>query len=150
MKSVSALPSRLMVYAAKKVSLGLLVVMLLLPACGQEQDEGAPDAGVQGGQALDVTAADKNVDEKSGLVIADGWEIVKALCTSCHSSKLITQNHATRKGWLDLIRWMQKTQGLSRLGELEPAVLDYLAENYGVPERYRSMRRQPLSKDQLP
>ena len=139
-----------MVYAVKKGSLVLLVAMLLLPACRQKQDDGAPDQRLQGDRASDVALADKNVDEESGLVIAESWEIVKAQCTGCHSSKLITQNRATRKGWLDIIRWMQATQGLWHLGELEPVVLDYLAENYGVPERYRSMRRQPLSKDQLP
>ncbi len=90
------------------------------------------------------------IDAASGLVIAPGWEVVRAQCTACHSSKLITQNRATRKGWLDAIRWMQATQKLWHLGANEPVILDYLSRHYGVPDRYQRMRRQPLSVHELP
>ncbi len=70
---------------------------------------------------------------QTGLVYADGFEEVRAICTSCHSAKLVTQNRATHDGWQQMIRWMQKTQGLWDLGVAEPKVLDYLAKYY-APE----------------
>lgn len=70
----------------------------------------------------------------SGMVYDENFDVVKATCTSCHSSKLIIQNRATREGWKDMIVWMQETQGLPDLGNLEPIVLDYLATHY-APEQ---------------
>jgi len=79
--------------------------------------------------------ADKPLDPKTGLAIDKGFEIVSAWCTACHSATLITQTGMTRAQWLETIRWMQDTQGLWDLGEREDEILDYLARNYGVPER---------------
>ncbi len=73
----------------------------------------------------------------SGLIYADGFDIVRGTCTACHSSKLITQNRATREGWLQMIRWMQESQGLWDLGENETVILDYLAKNYAPVETGR-------------
>ncbi|SEQ93491.1 hypothetical protein [Neolewinella agarilytica] len=70
---------------------------------------------------------------QSGLIYAEGFDIVRGNCTACHSAKLVTQNRATREGWTDMIRWMQARQGLWDLGENEPVILDYLATNY-APE----------------
>ena len=64
------------------------------------------------------------------MIVAEGLDLVTAHCTGCHSSKLITQFHTDRKGWLEKIRWMQKNQRLWDLGEAEPKVLDYLEKNY--------------------
>ncbi len=86
-----------------------------------------------------VGAAD--TDPASGLVIAPGFEQVKAQCTACHSGRLVAQNRADREGWLQMIRWMQQTQNLWPLGEAEPVILDYLAANYGPLPRGR---RAPL------
>ncbi len=71
------------------------------------------------------------VDRASGLVIAPGYEQVKAQCTVCHSGRLVTQNRADREGWRQMIRWMQETQNLWPLGPAEEEILDYLAGNYG-------------------
>jgi glucan phosphorylase len=68
--------------------------------------------------------------------------MVKAQCTSCHSSKLIIANHFTRDGWKQKIRWMQANHNLWDLGETEKQVLDYL-EKYYAPTQ-TSARRQPL------
>ncbi|MFC6670820.1 hypothetical protein [Marinobacterium aestuariivivens] len=85
------------------------------------------------------------IDPTSGLKIAPGWEKVRGHCTACHSSKLITQNHHSRERWESLIRWMQETQGLWDLGDDEATVLDYLSQQYGVPDIPAGMmRRQPL------
>ena len=55
---------------------------------------------------------------------------------------LVTQNKADREGWLEMIRWMQEKQGLWELEpELENAILDYLAANYGP---VAASRRPPL------
>jgi len=75
------------------------------------------------------------VDEDSGLIMEEGWQIVKGVCTKCHSSRLIIQNRGTRDVWVERIRWMQKTQGLWDLGALETPILDYLESNYAPPAR---------------
>ena len=82
-------------------------------------------------------------DPDTGLAIDSNWEQVRALCTICHSAKLVTQNRMSRQAWLDTIRWMQKEHGLIALNDLEEPVLDYLARNYNVHghNKIRSRRR---------
>ncbi len=82
------------------------------------------------------------VHTKTGLIADNGYELVVANCTVCHSSKLVTQNRATREGWESMIRWMQATQKLWDLGENEDIILDYLAKNY-APKA--TGRRAPLA-----
>ena len=73
----------------------------------------------------------------SGLVAEEGYELVALTCSGCHSTKLVTQNRATREGWKELIVWMQETQKLWDLGENEPPILDYLAKHYGPENKGR-------------
>ncbi|MEM1122046.1 MAG: monoheme cytochrome C [Bacteroidota bacterium] len=73
----------------------------------------------------------------TGLAYDTHFDLVVANCLSCHSSKLITQNRATRDGWQQMIRWMQATQGLWDLGINETHLLDYLAKNYAPEETGR-------------
>lgn len=82
------------------------------------------------------------LDRATGLVVAPGFELVKANCTACHSSKIILQTRADRAGWLEKIRWMQAKQKLWDLGEMEAPILDYLAKHY--PPTAHAARRQPL------
>lgn len=89
---------------------------------------------------LDTTK--KQLDPTTGFVIDDGLDMVRAHCTGCHSSKLVTQYGASREGWLEKIRWMQRTQNLWDLGEAEPVILDYLAKHYPTAEKFD--RREPL------
>ncbi len=77
-----------------------------------------------------------------GLVDGEGKDLVATNCTVCHSARLITQNRATREGWLNMIRWMQQTQNLWDLGEQEQAILDYLEKNYAPVKKGR---REALS-----
>jgi len=77
------------------------------------------------------------VDIGTGLIADEGWEMVRANCTACHSAKLITQNRQTRDGWKELIAWMQETQGLWDLGKNEELILDYLAKNYAPGDKGR-------------
>jgi hypothetical protein len=87
-----------------------------------------------------IVVQGSEIDTKTGLVIAPGFEVVSVQCTVCHSALLVTQNRASREGWLSMIRWMQETQGLWPLGEQELVVLDYLAEHYGP----QHLGRRPL------
>lgn len=81
-------------------------------------------------------------DTETGLITDKNLYMVKAQCTSCHSSKLILQNRFTRDGWKQKIRWMQANHNLWDLGETEKQVLDYL-EKYYAPEATVA-RREPL------
>ena len=89
----------------------------------------------------DPDLVENGIHTSSGLIAADGYEIVAPVCGRCHSLKLVTQNRANREGWEDIIRWMQTTQKLEDLGDREDAILNYLAQNYGPVDRGR---RKPL------
>ncbi len=88
-----------------------------------------------------------DVDPQSGLVKAEGFNLVLAHCSACHSTSLITQNAMSRERWLETIRWMQETQKLWPLGDAEPMILDYLSTWYGPK---KSARRAPLPPHLLP
>lgn len=82
------------------------------------------------------------IDPYSGLLMAPGWQTVRAHCTVCHSAQLITLQQGDRASWLSMIRWMQKTQGLWPFDEqTEKTILDYLAGSYPPA---RPSRRQNL------
>jgi hypothetical protein len=70
------------------------------------------------------------IDSTTGLIVAEGLDLVSVHCTGCHSGKLITQFHADKNGWLEKIRWMQQKQKLWDLGTAEPIILAYLSKNY--------------------
>lgn len=106
--------------------------------------------GLLVGLSTAVQAADKandqqpELDPDSGLVIAEGWETVKANCSVCHSVSLATQNRGNREYWADTILWMQETQGLWQFSpEMEATILDYLAEHYGPRENTRRSNLPP-------
>jgi len=98
---------------------------------------------------LSVTAtaiSREEIDARTGLIIDQDFETVKQNCTVCHSAKLITRAGATRKGWEQSIRWMQRTQNLWQFSpKTEKAILDYLAKNYAPPHAVG--RRAPLVVD---
>ncbi|WP_104696908.1 MULTISPECIES: hypothetical protein [unclassified Helicobacter] len=85
------------------------------------------------------------IDQETGLKIADGFEEVKTNCTVCHSAQLFTKAKGNREEWLASIRWMQATQGLWEFDpKTEDIILNYLSTNY--PQTNDSKRR-PLLKD---
>lgn len=131
---------------------------LVLVACGSETSSPAPqnDMSVRTETAtaaskeppeLAKLSAAPEIDPGSGLIIDEGWELVRGHCAACHSAKLVTQNRGTRDTWEGMIRWMQETQGLWPLAENESLVLDYLAGNYGP---LSVGRRRPLPPELLP
>ena len=82
----------------------------------------------------DWDRVENGIHVQTGLVYAEGFDIIRGTCTACHSAKLVTQNRATREGWKEMIVWMQETQGLWDLGASEPIILDYLAKHYAPEE----------------
>lgn len=86
------------------------------------------------------------LDPETGLIVDENLFMVKAQCTGCHSTKLISANHFSRDGWKQKIRWMQANHNLWELGETEKQVLDYLEKNY-APVQVVS-RRAPLKNIQ--
>ncbi|MGI9199699.1 MAG: hypothetical protein ACR2QL_01470 [Woeseiaceae bacterium] len=95
--------------------------------------------------AMPATA---DTDKTTGLIVAPGWEQVRAHCGGCHSHALVTQQRADRQTWLDMIRWMQESQNLWQFQpEIEDQILTYLAENY-PPQPNR--RRAPIPTTLMP
>jgi hypothetical protein len=101
----------------------------------QNQPVAMEEKAYQPGSGGGAGGMDKNevvdgIHVETGLIYAEGFDIVRGTCTACHSAKLVTQNRATKEGWTEMIRWMQASQGLWDLGANEPVILNYLATNY--------------------
>lgn len=127
------------------LTLGLMGVFYYLHNTEQNSEAEMLEApigtftGADGGKIID------GLDEATGFVAEGDYLLVKASCTPCHSAKLVTQNRATREGWLEMIRWMQETQKLWDLQPNEDKILDYLATYY-APEN--EGRRRPLEVEE--
>ena len=82
-------------------------------------------------------------DIENGIHISTGFKEGKGLeqviisCTPCHSAKLVTQNRATKEGWIGIIRWMQETQNLWDLGANETLIVNYLSTYYAPEHKGR-------------
>jgi CxxC motif-containing protein (DUF1111 family) len=113
-----------------------LAIMVVLLTCATACQ--APEQESSSNGSVPVN----KIDTISGLMVDENFELVRGQCTACHSAKLITQNSASREGWEQMIRWMQKDQGLWDLGESEPLILDYLSKHYGLKQKGR---RAPLT-----
>jgi len=88
------------------------------------------------------------IDDATGLKMSANWELARAHCGVCHSYRLVTANRGNREYWLDMLRWMQRTQNLWPIPpEQESQLLDYLADNYNETEWGR---RPPLSPSLIP
>ena len=88
------------------------------------------------------------IDERTGLVIDDGWVYVSAHCGACHSYALVTSQRGDASFWRETIRWMQRTQRLWTIPEeQEQALIAYLAKHYRDTEWGR---RAALPEDLLP
>lgn len=88
---------------------------------------------------------ENGIHVRTGMPYDANFRHIQSSCLSCHSSKMITQNRATREGWKQMIRWMQATQNLPDLGEKEPFILDYLAEHYAPENTGRRPMLDPAS-----
>lgn len=134
------------VFALLTVLVGLLFIAWVeyprLFAPQAEPVEAVVSAAVE---EVDEDRVENGMDVASGLVAEGEYLMVKRSCTACHSGKLVTQNRATREGWLEMIRWMQETQKLWDLGPGEDKILDYLAKYYGPQKKGR---RTPLAVEE--
>ena len=118
----------------------LIVSAFLLMSMGWKQEKHR----LNNSSNIALTDSSIKYDVATGLVVSEHLNLVISHCTACHSSKLITQFHTDRQGWLEKIRWMQQKQKLWDLGEAEPKILDYLAKNYPPVEKVN--RRPNLKK----
>lgn len=113
------------------------IFLLTVPACNDSDGHEVTTETMD----HEVKVSELRQDSATGLVVADGIQLVKANCMNCHSPKLITQARATRDGWEGMIRWMQEKHRLWDLGEQETAILDYLATHY-APDENKGRRKQ--------
>ena len=120
-----------------------LAAALLFFACSKE--ESAPEAVAA---PEPVAATEPAIDPVTGFKMTGDWELVRANCTACHSSKLITQQRGTPQQWLTMIRWMQKKQNLWQFDPVtEEKIIAYLADNYPPSD---AQRRAALPPDMMP
>lgn len=92
---------------------------------------------------LFAVASEPKIDADTGLKIDTGWELIAGNCAACHSLTLVTNQRGDRQAWLELIRWMQNSQGLWEFDkESEDIMLNYLAKNYA--NDYKTRKRIPL------
>lgn len=118
----------------------ILCMILILVSCQENAEVIEPENyGITNQVILDNL--EHGIHTPSGLVAGEGLESVLRHCVSCHSSKLITQNRATKEGWTSMIQWMYKTQNLPQLGDQEGVIVSYLSKYYAPVE---SGRRQEL------
>ena len=118
-----------------------LVCAALVWSCGRD----APPAPAE---PAAVVAAEPALDPVSGLRMTGDWELVRATCSGCHSTRLITNQRGSAEQWVAMIRWMQEKQNLWEFApSVEERIVNYLAENYPPGA---SQRRAALSPDLMP
>ena len=74
------------------------------------------------------------------------WKLVRAHCTSCHSSRILQHLRLSRESWQDVIKRMKEDEGLWDLGKDESSILEYLVTYFGpASESPNRPRRAPLA-----
>jgi cytochrome c5 len=107
--------------------------LLLVSACSKEAPPTNPEVAPE-----PAAIAKPARDPVTGLKMAGDWEIVRANCVACHSSRLIIQQRGSAQQWLTMIRWMQKKQNLWVFDpDTESKIINYLAEYYPPSEERR-------------
>ena len=93
-------------------------------------------------------AQEPGIDPFTGFPMTGDWELVRANCIACHSTKLITQQRGSAAQWLAMIRWMQKKQNLWAFEpDVEARIVAWLAENYPPSDE---RRRAAIPPDLMP
>ncbi|MDZ7712799.1 MAG: hypothetical protein U5L06_06675 [Rhodovibrio sp.] len=96
-------------------------------------------AGLGGALAAGVgwsAPAAAQSDAYGGLPEGENRVLVFALCSGCHSVKLVMQQGMTRAKWDATLDWMVEQQGMPELdAQTESEVLDYLAEHFNTDHR---------------
>lgn len=127
----------------RRAALIATATVLLASACSKE-----PPPPELAAEPEPVATAEPALDPVTGLKMIGDWETVRANCTACHSSKLITQQRGTEQQWLTMIRWMQKKQNLWEFDPVtEAKIIGYLAANYPPSD---AQRRAAIPPDLMP
>ena len=88
-------------------------------------------AGGMGGTVRGPASGLAETDPGTGLIVADGWQWVRAHCGGCHSYRLVTSQRGDEIYWRDVIGWMQRTQNLWPIpADQESELIAYLARHY--------------------
>ncbi|MEL7538242.1 MAG: hypothetical protein AAFZ58_07840 [Pseudomonadota bacterium] len=95
--------------------------------------------------AANALAAELPIDERTGLVIDEGWVLVNGHCGACHSHRLVTAQRGDEAFWTKTIRWMQRTQNLWQIPDhQEQIIVRYLAKHYNETEWGRRPALSPV------
>lgn len=97
----------------------------------------SPPMSIQDPDHPDFDTIKDGIHLRTGFVEGDGLQLVINNCTNCHSARLVTQNRMSKEQWKATIRWMQETQNLWDLGELEDEIVNYLATYYAPTQKGR-------------
>jgi len=141
-----------------------LVLMVIAAACDQPSSAppattAAPRPSASASSVLPQRSASAaapaasfgTIDERTGLIIDEGFDTVAGTCTGCHSGRLIAQNRGTKADWEEMMRWMQKHHNLWKIErDKRKVILAYLAKNYGIDQSKHKLRRRPLPPHLMP
>ena len=146
-------------------SIPSLLAALLLVSCAMDLGSDLPSEEIPPNRPVlkttkptaEFTVAKEPLDSKtaasrtSQFPEGPGRLMTIAQCTGCHSGALVRQYRSTRLGWQNLIRWMQKKQGLWALDpSIENEILDYLSTHYGRSADAEDRRRPELAAHLMP
>ena len=124
-----------------------LVAAAVAAGCARDEDPAVAGPG----PTADTPVLDEDgrrLDPATGLVLADGYELVAANCVACHSAQQFLRQRGTRATWQGILDWMQASQGLWEFPEgVEERIVDYLATHY-APEG--EWRRAPIPAELMP
>jgi cytochrome c len=78
-------------------------------------------------------AAFNPADPYGGLPQTEGFDLVAAQCSACHSLNVVMQQSLPRERWDALLDWMVARQKMPAPdARTRAAILDYLAQNFGA------------------
>ncbi len=102
----------------------------------QSMHDDSPDSATAG--LAEPTAEETALlaADYAGLPPGDGRDEVFALCSACHSLKLVTQQGLNERRWDGLMDWMVEEQGMDEMDEeTRGLVVRYLATHFGEDSR---------------
>lgn len=83
-------------------------------------------------------------DEYWGLPRTNGYELVDAYCSGCHSLQIVMQQRADETRWRYMLQWMSEEQNMPELPQdEEEIVLKYLLTHFGSASTVLSAKSEP-------
>ena len=75
-------------------------------------------------------------DDYDLLPDGEGKDMVYALCSGCHSVRLVAQQGLSPKRWEKMLDWMVEEQGMAELdADSHAVVMDYLTNHLNTDHR---------------